>query len=45
MTYHEINELTFPQVRCLLNGGEEPVGRIDDPDDMRDLIRQVQSIG
>ncbi len=35
--------MTLPQVRCVMTGGKGLDDRVEDPDEMRDLIRQVQN--
>lgn len=45
MSISEIGELTFPQVRCVLYRGKQPVHRIENKDEMLDWIRHVEGNG
>jgi hypothetical protein len=38
----QVGEMTFPQLRCVLFKGREPVERLTDPASIKDWIRTVQ---
>ena len=42
MSYAEIGELTFPQIRCILYRGRPPVVRLTDPAEIQEWMERVR---